>query len=226
MLLNALKTVSITMKTEEAIDLPKQTFIDIMLEHDRPQVYAKVKKHQMYESDLFANPGVTFTRLREFASGYIGAYRNLSNHKAIALKEFLESNDKNVSIFYNFHAELDDITLVANELGIKLFVVKGGLSEYEAFKEYKGNQRKIIAINYGSGAEGLNLQELDTQIYYSPCIPFIKYEQSLARIHRIGQTKPVFYYRYITKNTIEERIYQSLAKGEDYNERLFMKEEY
>ena len=45
--------------------------------------------------------------------------------------------------------------------------------------------------------------------------------QSKKRIHRIGQDKPCFYYKIIAENTIEEDIYNSLERGEDFTDYLF-----
>ena len=36
------------------------------------------------------------------------------------------------------------------------------------------------------------------------------YEQSLARVHRPGQERTVFYYHILAKDTIDERVYKAL----------------
>ena len=45
--------------------------------------------------------------------------------------------------------------------------------------------------------------------------------QAIKRIHRIGQERPCFYYRFKVENSIEEDIYEALERGEDYTNELF-----
>ena len=49
--------------------------------------------------------------------------------------------------------------------------------------------------------------------------------QMLKRIHRIGQTRPCFYYLLSVKGSVEEDIYRALEKKEDYTLDLF-KQDY
>jgi SNF2 family DNA or RNA helicase len=53
---------------------------------------------------------------------------------------------------------------------------------------------------------GLNLTRADTVIHYDPWWNPAVELQATDRAHRIGQDKPVFVYRLISENTIEERI--------------------
>ena len=57
-----------------------------------------------------------------------------------------------------------------------------------------------------AGGLGINLQTADTVILYdSDWNPQVDL-QAMARVHRIGQTKLVHVYRFVTENTVEERI--------------------
>ncbi|TAL49599.1 MAG: DEAD/DEAH box helicase, partial [Methylovulum sp.] len=53
---------------------------------------------------------------------------------------------------------------------------------------------------------GLNLTEADTVIIYDPWWNPAAESQAADRAHRIGQDKPVFVYKLITENTVEEKI--------------------
>ncbi|MBT7538770.1 MAG: hypothetical protein HN683_05485, partial [Gammaproteobacteria bacterium] len=58
----------------------------------------------------------------------------------------------------------------------------------------------------------LNLTEADTVIHYDPWWNPAAENQATDRAHRIGQDKPVFVYKLITENTLEEKILDMQVK--------------
>ena len=63
-----------------------------------------------------------------------------------------------------------------------------------------------------AGGEGINLTSADTVILFdSDWNPQVD-NQAMARVHRIGQTKPVHVYRLVTEGSVEERIVQRAQK--------------
>ena len=48
------------------------------------------------------------------------------------------------------------------------------------------------------------------------------FEQSKARIHRIGQDRPCFYWILQCENSVEELIYQTLLERKDFTDDLFV----
>ena len=64
----------------------------------------------------------------------------------------------------------------------------------------------IFLISLKAGGTGLNLTGADYVIHYDPWWNPAVEDQATARAYRIGQTKKVFVYRLITKNTVEEKI--------------------
>ncbi len=64
----------------------------------------------------------------------------------------------------------------------------------------------LFLISLKAGGTGLNLTAADTVILYDPWWNPAAEDQASARTHRIGQDKPVFVYRLVTTDTVEQRI--------------------
>ena len=70
----------------------------------------------------------------------------------------------------------------------------------------------MFLISLKAGGVGLNLTEADTVIHYDPWWNPAAENQATDRAHRIGQDKPVFVYKLITENTLEEKILDMQVK--------------
>ncbi len=76
----------------------------------------------------------------------------------------------------------------------------------EAIELFKSGEVNVFLISLKAGGVGLNLTEADTVIIYDPWWNPAAETQAADRAHRIGQDKPVFIYKLITENTVEEKI--------------------
>jgi SNF2 family DNA or RNA helicase len=76
----------------------------------------------------------------------------------------------------------------------------------EAIDLFKSGAVDVFLISLKAGGVGLNLTEADTVIIYDPWWNPAAEDQAADRAHRIGQDKPVFIYKLITENTVEEKI--------------------
>ncbi|OYV18877.1 MAG: SNF2-related protein [Methylococcaceae bacterium NSM2-1] len=76
----------------------------------------------------------------------------------------------------------------------------------EAIERFKSGEVSVFLISLKAGGVGLNLTEADTVIIYDPWWNPAAESQAADRAHRIGQDKPVFVYKLITENTVEEKI--------------------
>jgi SNF2 family DNA or RNA helicase len=76
----------------------------------------------------------------------------------------------------------------------------------EAIELFKSGEVSVFLISLKAGGVGLNLTEADTVIIYDPWWNPAAESQAADRAHRIGQDKPVFVYKLITENTVEEKI--------------------
>ena len=76
----------------------------------------------------------------------------------------------------------------------------------DAIELFKSGEVDVFLISLKAGGVGLNLTEADTVIIYDPWWNPAAESQAADRAHRIGQDKPVFVYKLITENTVEEKI--------------------
>jgi len=119
-------------------------------------------------------------------------------------------NDNKVLIFSQFVKHLD---LLAREL-VKIdipFIRLSGRDDSKTrevnIDEFETNADiKVFLISLKAGGTGLNLTAADYVFLLDPWWNPAVEEQAISRAHRIGQTKPVFVYRFITTGTLEEKI--------------------
>ena len=202
------------LKTDEVMDLPEQIFSEIKVKPSKE--YIKFKKTRVVElADITLVGDNTLTKML-YERQLCGQY---NKNKLEAFKDLVDSTDDRLIVFYNFTVELDMLIELVDR---PVSIVNGDnkdLSNYEDFSN------SITFIQYQAGAMGLNLQKSNKIIYFSPPLSSELYEQSKKRIHRINQKKTCYYYNLVCSDTIEERIYSTLAKRRDYTNDLFKMDE-
>ena len=199
------------LKTEEVIDLPDQVFNTVSVKLNKP--YKDFQKNKIVDVDGETYVGDTTLTSLLYSRILCGAH---NKEKLDALKDLIDSTGSRVVIFYNFNKELEALKKIVADRPRS--IVNGETRDLTAFREHDDG---IALCQYQAAAEGLNLQEANHIIYFSPPLSSAKFEQSKKRIHRIGQSKTCFYYHLVAKDSVEEKIYDALAKGKDYTDRLF-----
>jgi superfamily II DNA or RNA helicase len=82
----------------------------------------------------------------------------------------------------------------------------------EPVQRFQAGEVPLFLLSLKAGGVGLNLTAADTVIHYDPWWNPAAEAQASDRAHRIGQDKPVFVFRLITANTVEERIEELKAR--------------
>ncbi|MEO6583260.1 MAG: SNF2-related protein, partial [Ferruginibacter sp.] len=79
----------------------------------------------------------------------------------------------------------------------------------KAIQSFQGNDEvRVFLISLKAGGVGLNLTAADYVYIVDPWWNPAVEQQAIDRTHRIGQTKNIFAYRMICKDTIEDKILQ------------------
>lgn len=136
---------------------------------------------------------------------------NGSSGKAIQIVEIfntLQSEGHKVLIFSSFVKHLEVLAEAFRQRGWKYALLTGETtnrpSEIAHFTEQKDVQAFLISLK--AGGVGLNLTQADYVFIIDPWWNPAAEAQAIARAHRIGQDKQVIAYRFITQNSIEEKI--------------------
>jgi len=113
-------------------------------------------------------------------------------------------------VFSQFGGMLDIVEFRLKRAGISCVVFKGGMSmeaRTEALAAFNSDPTlKVILISLKAGGEGLNLQIANHVFLLDPWWNPASELQAIQRAHRIGQTREVRAVRFITTDTIEEKI--------------------
>ena len=128
------------------------------------------------------------------------------------VEELMSSGEHKAVIFSQWETMLNQAAETLQELGVGYALLHGGMS---------GKERKAVMARFreadcrmflstDAGGVGLNLQEADTvmslELPWNPAV----LEQRIARVHRMGQKRPVRVINFVTRHSIEERVMASL----------------
>jgi non-specific serine/threonine protein kinase len=123
---------------------------------------------------------------------------NISNHKALVFSQFL--------------GMLALIKEKLKSLDVKFEYFDGSTSAIDrekAIQNFQANDEcRVFLISLKAGGVGLNLTAADYVYIVDPWWNPAVEQQAIDRTHRIGQTKNIFAYRMICKDTIEDKILQ------------------
>jgi len=208
----------IFMKTDEVFDLPEQIQIPVMVTNTKEFRYF-MRNSIVTLPDGTELIGDTALTKRLYARQLCGQY---SSAKLSAFKDLVESTDDRLIVFYNFNEELFKMKSIVEELEKPVSIVNGSIKDLEA---YENQTDSITFVQYQAGSMGLNLQKANKVIYFTLPQSSEHFEQSMKRIHRIGQKNNCFYYLLMVKNSVEEVILETLKMRKDYDDELFKKYE-
>ncbi|MBB6502233.1 DEAD/DEAH box helicase [Pedobacter cryoconitis] len=115
-------------------------------------------------------------------------------HKVLIFSQFV----KHLSIF-RAHFEKEQIPFTYLDGSTK--------NRGEIVAEFQENKElKVFLISIKAGGVGLNLTQADYVFILDPWWNPAVEQQAIDRSHRIGQEKKVFIYKFIAKDTVEEKI--------------------
>lgn len=179
----------------------------------RNEILKSIKDVGLAKSHLALLAGLT--KLRQIANhpkltnteftGQSGKFDEI-----IAKSETAQAEGHKVLLFSQFVKQLDIYKQHFDAKGWKYAYLDGSLSNEQrqkAVTEFQQNEEiKYFLISLKAGGLGLNLTMADYVFIIDPWWNPAVERQAVDRSHRIGQTKTVFNYKFITKDTVEEKI--------------------
>jgi len=132
------------------------------------------------------------------------------------LRELVAENHKSL-VFSQFTSMLSIVRHHLDEAGIEYEYLDGQTRDRKAHVErfQEDDSCRIFLISLKAGGLGLNLTAAEYVFLLDPWWNPAVEAQAIDRAHRVGQTKTVFAYRMICRDTVEEKILALQKKKRD-----------
>lgn len=220
-------------KKEVLTELPEKTVtvLNNEMNEEQQNLYltylarAKQEIAEKVEIDGFENSQMqilaALTRLRQICchpSLFVEGYNEGSSklEQCIEIIEEAINGGHKILLFSGYTSMFEIIEKELKKRNIKYFKLTGATKVDERMKmvdEFNENSNiKLFLISLKAGGTGLNLTGADMVIHYDPWWNISTENQATDRAYRIGQKNNVQVYKLITKNSIEEKIYELQEK--------------
>ncbi len=220
-------------------ELPEKTVSIIHCAMTEEQELEYLAYNQLVSGELsdlaYGNPAARSVRILKALT----ALRLLANHPVLMDDEFKGSSGKfdlvkekldevlqegnKVLIFSSFVKHLDIIGDYLDESSIRYSKLTGKTvnrkDQVDLFK--KEDNRNVFLISLKAGGVGLNLVEASYVFLLDPWWNPAAESQAMDRVYRIGQKNKVTVYKFITSNSVEEKIVQLQDQKTTMNDQLF-----
>jgi SNF2 family DNA or RNA helicase len=221
-------------KEQVAKDLPDktETILFCEMEHEQRRIYdayrndfrsrimGTIEEQGIQKSQLTILQGLMKLRQICDSPAILNEQEKFENH-SIKLDELAREITENIGnhkalIFSQFLGMLALIREKLTQLGVKFEYFDGSTSAPDREKAIQAFQNdeetRVFLISLKAGGVGLNLTAADYVYIVDPWWNPAVEQQAIDRTHRIGQTKNIFAYRMICKDTIEDKIMQLQEK--------------
>jgi superfamily II DNA or RNA helicase len=130
--------------------------------------------------------------------------------KLDALLELIQSlrdDDRQVLVFSQFTSMLALISQALDTAQFAYEMLTGDTADRATpVRRFQAGEVPILLASLKAGGVGLNLTAADAVVHYDPWWNPAVETQAVDRAHRIGREQPVFVYKLLCDDTIEERI--------------------
>ncbi|WP_022940024.1 DEAD/DEAH box helicase [Psychromonas hadalis] len=233
-------------KDEVAKELPAKTEIihKVILPNDQRTLYESIRiTMEAKVRDLLKEKGMARSRI-EFLDALLKLRQACCDPRLVKLEhargikgsakldflmeivpEMIEEG-RRILIFSQFATMLGLIEQELNEKGIEFVKLTGQTrNRTEIIDRFQTGEVPVFLISLKAGGVGLNLTAADTVIHYDPWWNPAVENQATDRAYRIGQDKPVFVYKLICEETVEERVLALQARKQKLADSVYGKEQ-
>lgn len=231
-------SIAFRITKEEAIDLPEQTFEvrHIQMDKKLADLYQRIKRDSYAEIETGGQITATtvltkLLRLQQLAGGFLvtddaAKPQLVSTAKLEALSDIVQDyvvdGGKKLVIFARFVPEVKAIIDLMKKVlpdRKKATSIYGEIKKEDRgaiVQQFQTDPDTVVFVGQiDTAGTGVTLTAADTCVYYSKNFNYAAYEQSLSRIHRIGQRNTCTYIDLVMEKTVDEMINRALAKKED-----------
>jgi superfamily II DNA or RNA helicase len=212
-------------KEQVATELPPKTenLFYCQMSEEQASVYEEVKSE--YRNELLKSlEDGTFAKTQIQVLQGLTKLRQIANHPSMIDHEYEGDSGKFENVTHTLNTVLDGghKVLIFSQFVKQLVIYRNYFDKQhipyvyldgatqnrgDVVKQFQEDKStRVFLISIKAGGVGLNLTEADYVFILDPWWNPAVEQQAIDRTHRIGQTKNVFIYKFITKDTVEEKI--------------------
>ena len=220
-------------KKEVLTELPEKTItiLNNQMKEEQEKIYLNYLSQAKQEvAETIKVKGLEKSHIQVLLA--LTRLRQICCHPSLFIKDYKEGSSKleqcieivkdateaghKILLFSGYTSMFELIEKELKEKEINYFKLTGLTKIDERIKmvdEFNENKDiKVFLISLKAGGTGLNLTGADMVIHYDPWWNASAENQATDRAYRIGQKNNVQVYKLITKNSIEEKIYELQQK--------------
>ena len=154
-----------------------------------------------------------------------------SSKMDVVIKKLIERKDNGNGkiVFCHYRGEIDMIQDALEKAEINVNVIDGRISQTKRTALLAESAENVVfIIQIQTGCEGLNLQNCNEIYFVSPHWNPAVEDQAVARCHRLGQTKPVYVFRFVMKHaadidgtTLDQYCIKTQMKKREYMNSIY-----
>jgi SNF2 family DNA or RNA helicase len=226
-----LHSVAFRATKAECLDLPETT--DIIRHVDLEPAAAKIYKDLVRDSFAELKSGtVTLTnvltrllRLSQLTGGFLGSddgnpVQAVSSAKMDMLEDILESTlqeGRKLVIIARFIPEIHAIGKFLEKKCIRYAQISGEIKNRdEQVTAFQNDPDTTVFVGQiATAGMGITLTAASTMVFYSLDYSMSNFEQTKARIHRVGQKNACTYLYLAARGTVDEKVLKALKDKAD-----------
>jgi SNF2 family DNA or RNA helicase len=165
------------------------------------------------ETVIAGSAAIATGKLAQMANGFVygetGGTNDVHSAKREWLRDLLEQASEPLLVVYEFRADLEMLRFETEKAtGRALRYLGGGTPDKEAasiIEDWNAGGLPVMGLHPASGGHGLNLQHGGADMaWISPTWSPELWEQTIARLARPGQTRPVVVRVCVASDTVDE----------------------
>lgn len=199
-----------------ALEPAHRALYDVFLQRERQKLFGLLEDLDRNRFIVFRS--LTLLRMLALDARLIDAeeYGDIPSSKLDVLLDQLDeviAEGHRTLVFSQFTSYLARAAQRLDAAGIAYVMLDGSTRRREdVIAAFRTGTAPVFLISLKAGGFGLTLTEADYVFLLDPWWNPASEDQAIDRTHRIGQDKPVFVYRMIAEDTIEEKVMQLKAR--------------
>ena len=217
------KKIGTTVKIDECVDVPEQTFNKEIFSLNKPQ---EKRIAELKLEDIL--PVVRYVKSHQIENGVLkgdeyneGEYFPAEKHSRLVE---ICNNNKKVAIFCRYNMQIDFLQdLLKKQTKKDVYVINGATKDRDTIIQNAEKSDEVILLINSACSEGYELPSIGVIVFASLSFSYKDYKQSIGRFLRINKMKKNVYIHLVNEGTIDEAVYKSIMKKENFDIEIYSK---